>query len=171
MTGRAVILAILLFSLAAGGAMYWLQVYAYYEEVAPEVAEVQFTPLTAAAPTALAFENYRGIDSDSSPLRYRACFEVDPAALVDARPYDGAEPLIAPGWFECFDAGAIDADLESGEARAYLAIGNFRYGFDRVIAVYPDGRAYNWHQMNTCGAATFAGNPAPTGCPPAPESF
>ena len=40
------------------------------------------------------------------------------------------------------------ADLESGAARAYLAQPEIRPDVDRVIAVYPDGRAYGWHQLN-----------------------
>ena len=40
------------------------------------------------------------------------------------------------------------ADLESGAAVAYLGQPNVHPGVDRVIAVYPDGRAFAWHQMN-----------------------
>ena len=34
--------------------------------------------------------------------------------------YEGAVPLIAPSWFDCFDATAIGEALEKGEAIAFL---------------------------------------------------
>ncbi len=175
MMGRIVILAILLCGLIAGAGIYYLQIYAYYDEIAPEVAEVQFTAAQTGEPTPVMFENYKGINSNSSPIRYRACYEVDVSsldgfALYDS-PNDVAEPLVAPGWFDCFDAETIGLALAAGTATAYLGEANFRYGFDRVIAVFPDGRAFSWQQLNACGRATFAGNVAPDGCPPAPESF
>jgi hypothetical protein len=73
----------------------------------------------------------------------------DPAALIArAVPYPEATPLIAPDWFDCFDAPAIGAALEAGEAQAILSQPEVRPGADRVIAVFPDGRAYAWHQWN-----------------------
>ena len=77
-----------------------------------------------------------------------------------------AEPLVAPGWFDCFDAEAIAKDLDAGAARAILAEFNEPYGFDRIIAAYPDGRAFQWRQINACGAAAFDGSELPAGCPP-----
>jgi hypothetical protein len=43
------------------------------------------------------------------------------------------------------------------------------YGIDRVLAIYPDGRAFAWHQINACGKFVFDGDPPPEGCPPVPE--
>jgi hypothetical protein len=112
---------------------------------------------------------FRGIDADSSPIRFRACFTAElPEGLTPA-PYAGAEPLNAPGWFDCFDAAAIGADLASGAATAYLGEENVLYGIDRVLAVYPDGRAFAWHQINRCGEEVFDGRPAPEGCPNPPR--
>ena len=83
--------------------------------------------------------------------------------------YEGAVPLNAPNWFGCFDAASIGEDLEEGQAFAFLSERNITYGIDRVVAVYDDGRAYAWHQINRCGQVVFAGNPAPSGCPPPPS--
>ena len=58
------------------------------------------------------------------------------------------EPLTAPGWFDCFDAVAIGEALEKGEAIAFLSQANIHPGVDRVVAVFPDGRAFAWHQLN-----------------------
>jgi len=85
--------------------------------------------------------------------------------------YPDAAPLVAPGWFDCFDADALGAALETGQALAFLSVPNVSYGVDRVIAVTPDGSGYAWHQINACGAVVFNRQPAPEGCPPVPESL
>ena len=84
---------------------------------------------------------------------------------------DDAEPLVAPSWFDCFDAVQLGADIENGEAIAFLGVANIQYGIDRLVAVYPDGRAFAWHQINECGEVVFDGNPTPEDCPPTPEGL
>ena len=64
---------------------------------------------------------------------------------------------------------AIGTALEEGQATAYLGVPNIQYGFDRVVAIFPDGKGYAWHQMNICGEEVFDGNPPPPSCPPRPE--
>lgn len=83
--------------------------------------------------------------------------------------YEYPVPTVAPGWFECFDATALGADLEGGSAIAFLGTFNVIYGFDRVVAITEDGRGYVWHQLNKCGEKVFDGDPPPEGCPPQPE--
>jgi hypothetical protein len=170
--GRFVIGLIVVSAIIAGVALYYLQVYAYYEEVSLEVEDVQMVSIFTGQSEPILFENFKGIDSDSSPLRFRACFDttLSLGLLTETYEiYDDAEPLNAPGWFDCFQAGQIGDDLSSGVAVAFLGAENIQYGIDRVIAVYPDGRAYAWHQINACGEVVFDGNRAPDTCPPAPE--
>ena len=62
--------------------------------------------------------------------------------------YAQAVPLNAPSWFTCFDAAAIGQDILSGKAVAFLGQANVARDIDAVIAVYPDGRAFAWHQIN-----------------------
>ncbi|UWQ98518.1 histidine kinase [Rhodobacteraceae bacterium S2214] len=169
---RLVIGGIIMSAIAAGIALYYLQVYAYYEEVTLQVEDVQMTSLFTGEPEPILFENFNAIDSDSSPLRFRACFDTSLSFgfLTETYEiYDAAEPLNAPGWFDCFQAGELGDDLSSGVAVAFMGIENIQYGIDRVIAVYPDGRAFAWHQINECGEVVFDGNRAPEHCPPAPE--
>lgn len=168
MTGRIVIVALLLATFVAGGAMYYLQVYGYYDRL-PAQDSFAITPEGATQPEPVAVRDFQGIDSGSSPIRYRACFTLSEAE-GDFAPHPAPTPLTAPRWFDCFDAVAIGRALEAGEARAYLAQANFVYGFDRVVAVFPDGRAYAWQQINACGEAHFDGNPLPDHCPPPPAS-
>jgi hypothetical protein len=159
--GRLVAAALVLSGLLAGGGMFYLQVWGYYDRLAPADS---LRLVTAEGPVDLPITGFRGIDSDSSPLRARACFTMA-APVPDLPAVPNPTPLNAPFWFDCFDAPAIAADLASGAARGVLVEGNFRFGFDRVLALYPDGRAYLWPQMNACGQAHFDGRPLPAGCP------
>ncbi len=152
MNGKIIAGAIVLTGLIAGIAMYWLQVYAFYEPVVFVPGnEIRLVPIEGDAPEAIVVENVRGIDANSSPLRFRACFTtpLTQATLTETyRLYEGATPLVAPGWFDCFDAAAIGAALERGEALAFLSEPGIASGVDRVVAVFSDGRAYAWHQLN-----------------------
>jgi hypothetical protein len=153
-------------TVAAGVGVWYLQVYAFYDELEPQIGYQVAHPDGTAR---LSIADFRGIDSDSSPLRYRACFAVT-GALPDLIDYGTATPLIAPGWFDCFDAPAIGADLESGVARAVLVESHVPYGIDRVMALYPDGRAYVWPQFNACGEAYYEDDPLPADCPLPPAN-
>ena len=172
--GRIFVGFLVMSALIAGVALYYLQVYAYYDEISAEVEDVTLVSLSSGLAEPVLFENFKGIDSDSSPIRYRACFEVQGSLAMLTETYvmaDGAEPLVAPGWFDCFDAARIGADLETGEAVAFLGAENVSYGIDRIVAVYPDGRAFAWHQINRCGEVVFDGDPAPADCPTPPEGI
>jgi Family of unknown function (DUF6446) len=173
MTGRFVAGVIVMSAFVAGAAMYYLQVYAFYDPVLPASAQAEMRLTTVAGVVEpIMTDGFDGIDSDSSPIRFRACFTTPQsmAMLTETyKTYPAATPLTAPGWFDCFDAAAIGAALEQGEAVAFLGEENITYGIDRVVAVFGDGRAYAWNQINACGAVVFNGNPAPDGCPPVPE--
>ena len=95
--------------------------------------------------------SFRGIQGDASPLKFRACFEIRTGVERFTGNLDIHEdpiPLIAPSWFDCFDARAIGHDLESGQATAVLIEADIADGVDRVAAIYPDGRTVVWHQLN-----------------------
>lgn len=122
-------------------------------------------------PEDILVRDFRGIDADTSPIKFRACFSVENSIAYLTETYviaDEAEPIRAPGWFDCFDVEALTDDIASGAAVAFLGERDIRYGVDRVIAVYGDGRAFAWNQFNRCGLAVYSGNEAPDGCPPAP---
>ena len=170
---RIAIVGIVMSALIAGAALYYLQVYAYYTEVDAADAQVELTSVVTGEAEPIIYDSFSAIDSDSSPIRYRACFTTVLSQAMLTETYvivDEAEPRVAPDWFDCFDASQIGADLETGEALAFLGTENIHYGIDRIVAVYPDGRAYAWHQINACGAVVFDGNPAPEGCPSQLES-
>jgi hypothetical protein len=169
---RAWVVAILLTATVAGMAMYYLQVYGFYEELGPDQAGPVALVLQDGTSTTLLTQDLRGIERVSSPISFRACFTTSEpldALAASAQPYEDATPLNAPEWFDCFDAREIGTALESGEAKAFLSVKDIRYGIDRIVAVLPDGRGAAWHQINPCGEVVFDGNPPPEGCPPVPE--
>jgi hypothetical protein len=174
MMGKVLAGVILFVALVAGAAMYYLQVYHFYSEVALAseggTVEMKIT-LANGSEIDLPTHGFRGIDADSSPIRFRACFETGLPQDVGLVPYPEAVPLTAPRWFDCFDAKEIGADLEAGRARAYLGEADVIYGVDRVLAIYPDGRARAWHQINRCGKIVFDGQPAPADCPAPPQGY
>lgn len=166
---RSVIVAMVLVALGLGALLYYLQEYGYYTEVSAP-AEITIVNAATGLPEAIAFSNFQGIDSDTSPIRYRACFDTELAG-ADLSVYTAyaAEPLVAPGWFDCFDAKALGAAMEAGELKVMLSQEEISYGIDRVVAIMPDGRGYIWNKINECGEVVFSGDAVPEGCPPLPE--
>ncbi len=173
MNGKVIVSILVASGVVAGAAMYYLQVYGFYDEVpATGNDDVLVTSVTSEVPEPILYKEFQAIDAESSPLRYRACFETQMSTTMMSETYElygEAVPLTAPGWFDCFDAAAIGAALEDGTALAFMGTENIVYGFDRVVAVGDDGRGFVWHQINHCGAEVFDGNPPPEGCPTPPE--
>ncbi len=140
-------------ALAAG---LWLNTFTYYEPAPP-------TDAVTIGGASFAVADFQGLDNASLPLRLRSCFTLaDPAGAVAAgetpaltparapgQPDEPPAPFDAPYWFECWDAAAIDADLKAGRATVIVAgarrVGEFT--FERLIAIYPDGRAYQWRRL------------------------
>lgn len=152
MNGKILVSAIVISSAIVGAAVWYLQVYAFYKPASfTPGAEITLTTIAGGQPEAILAEDITGIDADSSPLRFRACFTtpMTQAMLTETYvAYPSATPLIAPGWFDCFDATAIGTALERGEALAFLSQANIHTDVDRVVAVFPDGRAFAWNQLN-----------------------
>ena len=138
MSGRALVLSLLLLAAVFGGALWYAQVHAFYEET--EAESVTIAGRTYAA------GDWQGIDAASSPLKLRACFRLE--ETPDAPIAEEPTPLVAPAWFECFDAEAIGRALEAGEATAYLAASEEAEGVHRIVARFPDGRAFMWRQLD-----------------------
>ena len=122
-----------------GVTLWWFQTRAYYEDVTgldTLLVNGEALPVT----------DYVGIDATSSPLKRRACFRQDWPQSAASDP--AATPLVAPGWFPCFDAKTLTEDLAANRAQALRIAENDPDGFDTWVAHYPDGRAYLWRQLN-----------------------
>lgn len=137
-SGNFVVTGLIGFALIFGMAFWWFQQHAFLEETWAEdvVIAGQAYPVT----------EWEGVRSDSSPLKLRACFLLQ--ADVTAPPALDAEPLVGPGWFKCFNAKTIGDALARDYARAYVAAVDDPFGFDRIVAIFPGGRAYMWRQLN-----------------------
>lgn len=145
-SGRLTAIGIVVITILFGIALWYANTRAYYAPLA--VVEITVTNLDGTRVT-LDITDAQGIDADTSPLRYRACFTLtDAGPLAQATPYEDPTPLTTPGWFDCFDAAAIGAALEDGDATGYLGTFNSARGVDRVVAIFPDGRGYAWTQLN-----------------------
>lgn len=173
MNGKIVAGFIVVIAAISGIAIYYLQVYGYYYEVTPTPGrDVMLVRADTGEPEPIAYADYRAIDADSSPIRYRACFTtaLGPDALDAFVELDSGEPRVAPGWFDCFDAEAIGTAIEAGELRVFLSAKNIAYGVDRVVAIAPDGRGWAWHELNDCGRKAYDGTVVGEECPPDPNA-
>ncbi len=141
MNGKIVAGGLVGFLVIFGITLYYSQYYVFYQEV------TGLTYITVEGRD-IAVSDYNGIDADSSGLKLRGCFGVDPADFDGVTAATKPTPLTPPNWFECFDPVMLTADLASGAASAFLAAVNEKDGMDRVVAVYPDGRAFQWRQLN-----------------------
>ncbi|MEQ6247464.1 DUF6446 family protein [Sulfitobacter sp. HNIBRBA3233] len=171
MTGKILALAIMISALVAGAALYYLQVYGYYEEVSASEAEITLVALGGTDPEEIPFDSFEAIDADSSPIRYRACFTTPLSLAMLTETYEMVEnvsPRNAPGWFECFNAEAIGQALDAGTALTFLGAKNVHYGVDRIVAITEDGRGFVWHELNDCGEKAYDGTVVGEECPPAP---
>lgn len=151
MNGKIVGSFIVLSALIFGVVVYYTQEYAFYDEVSLQDAGITMVNIATGEPEPVMVDGFEGIDGSSSPIRFRACFTLPmrTATLTETyEPYADPTPLTAPKWFDCFDAVEIGTALERGEALAFLSQHEIHDGVDRVIAVFPDGRAYAWHQLN-----------------------
>ncbi|MEE4188804.1 MAG: DUF6446 family protein [Roseobacter sp.] len=173
MSGKIVGLVILISSLIAGGALYYLQVYGFYEEVTAEVEEVRLMPLGGGEPQPIRAEAIVAIDAESSPIRFRACFTTPSSLAMLTETYQGLDraiPRNAPDWFDCFDAASIAAELQAGTALAFMGEKNVDFGVDRIVAITEDGRGYIWHELNDCGEKAYDGTIVGEECPRRPEA-
>jgi len=137
MSGRILIIGFVAFVAVFAAALWYFQTRAYYEEVSADSVEI--------AGQSYAVSDWRGIDAPTSPLKLRACFQLDDKP--DAPVAEDAAPLVAPDWFDCFDAEALQSALADGEATAYLAAPGEFGATNRIVARFPDGRAYMWRQL------------------------
>ncbi|MEL6549081.1 MAG: DUF6446 family protein [Pseudomonadota bacterium] len=166
MAGKIIAVLLVLVTLGVGGGVYYAQVYGFYYGV--EDATVELTSLSSQQPEPILTEGLEAIDADSSPIRFRACFTTPTSLATLTETYeifDAAEPLTAPGWFDCFDAEAIGAALDAGTAIAFTGTRNLEYGIDRVVAITEAGQGFVWHQVNDCGDRLYDGTPAGDDCP------
>ena len=137
-SGKYVVTGLVGVTFLFGMVFWWFQQHAFYEET--------WSNEVVIAGTVYPVTDWQGVDSDSSPLKMRACFVI--SEPIEAPPAFEADPLVGPGWFTCFNAETIAENLATDYAKAYVAARNDPPGFDRIVAVFPGGRAYMWRQLS-----------------------
>lgn len=142
MNGRRLVIGFLAFLAVFAGALVYYQFYAFYERTD------RYPPIIIGGET-VALEDYEGISAESSPLKLRGCFRVDPSAVAALPIAEDPTPLTTPPWFRCFDAEAVQRAIDAGEAQAFLLASEAPEGFDVMLAVHPDGRGYLWRQLSS----------------------
>jgi len=150
MKGSYLMGGMLVFAVAFGGALWYAQNYAYYNVTTPDAYTIPMT-LAGGGTQPILGRGYTVLDAKTSPLKFRACFKAEnsiPMMTETYRVYTKPTPLEPPSWFSCFDVKQLTDDLETGKAVAFLSKRNFVDGVDQVVAVYDDGRAYAWRQLN-----------------------
>ena len=168
-SGKIIGIVLMLSALLAGAGLYYLQIYGFYRETPAPSGGVELVSVTSDQLEPITTENFQAIDADSSPIRYRACFETDARPTILSERFVLLEDMVprnAPGWFDCFDAAAIGAALEAGTAQTFLGGKNVSYGVDRVVAITEDGRGFIWHELNDCGEKAYDGTIIGEECPP-----
>ncbi|WP_299874380.1 DUF6446 family protein [uncultured Sulfitobacter sp.] len=171
MSGKIIGITIMLSALIAGAGLYYLQVYGFYREVPQPV--ITLVSLTDDQPEEIFTNALHAIDADSSPIRFRACFTTDLSLPMLTETYqmiDTNAPRNAPGWFDCFDARAIAAEIDAGTALTFLGGKNVHFGVDRIVAITEDGRGYVWHELNDCGEKAYDGTIVGEECPALPTN-
>ncbi|MEO0342408.1 MAG: DUF6446 family protein [Pseudomonadota bacterium] len=158
MSGRILMIGLIVTALSIGAGIWYSAQVGSYETISG-IDEVQV------GETDWGVANYRGLDGDSSPLKLRGCFDFELPYTSDPKPQSEATPLVAPHWFDCFDAAKIQNDIRAGVANVLISSENEPFGFTTYIAHYPNGEAFIWRQINKCGEAQFEGNDLPQGCP------
>lgn len=174
MLGKILTVILLVSGLMAGIAMYYFQVYGFYDDVALQPGQdVVLTPLDGGVPRPIAYADFQAIDADSSPIRYRACFTTTQSREELTKLYQQAAqqyPRNAPGWFDCFDADELGQALSDGSATAFVSVKDLIYGVDRIVAVTDMGQGFVWHEFNECGRQAYNGHAVGKNCPPRPDT-
>ncbi len=150
MKGSHLMGGMLVFAAMFGAALWYFQNYAYYTITTPKDFPIPMTLVRGGTQPILG-HGYRILDAQTSPLKFRACFTADnsiPMMTETYKVYEKPTPLEPPSWFTCFDVKKLSDDLASGKAVAFLSKRNIADGVDQVVAVYDDGRAYAWRQLN-----------------------
>ena len=121
--------------------VYYFQVFTYYNKV-------DGVDNIIVSGKKINVTDYIGLDSNVSGLKLRGCFKVDLKEFEKLKTFEKPTPLSAPFWFRCFDYENIQKSLSNNTARAFIAKENELDGMDRVVAIFPDGRGYQWRQLN-----------------------
>ena len=166
MNGKIIGIAIMFSAFVAGVSLYYLQIYAFYDQVIND--DVHLISVGFNVSESIQFENFEAIDAESSPIRYRACFTTKLPLSELKKSYvtiKNVTPRNAPWWFDCFNSETIGMDLLNGEALSFLGQKNIEFGVDRIVSINKQGQGFVWHELNDCGKKAYDGTVVGEQCP------
>tara|TARA_B100000029_G_scaffold474429_1_gene516720 strand:- start:162 stop:602 length:441 start_codon:yes stop_codon:yes gene_type:complete len=141
MSGKMTVIIILGSSFCFGILFFYFQTFAYYQEV------LGLQSITVDS-RKIEVWDYKGIRASTSALKMRSCFNAEVRDFQDLTLAKNPQPLSAPFWFSCFNSKDLQNAIDDGRAKAYIAVENERKGVDRLVIIYPDGKGYEWRQLN-----------------------
>ena len=95
MRGKSLVILLLSFTVGFSLILYYFQVFAFYQRV-DGLKTIKVLSRN------VSINNYRGIDSETSGLKLRGCFFINPKEFAGFQELEKATPLSAPFWFDCF---------------------------------------------------------------------
>tara|TARA_R110002096_G_C14653362_1_gene726648 strand:- start:806 stop:1681 length:876 start_codon:yes stop_codon:yes gene_type:complete len=110
---------------------------------------LNLTPIMGGAPEEMSIIGKPNVAFSTDAKFYFACFYTSMKIDLLRETYqisDDALPTKPLSDMACYDQGQIAMDVASGAALSLVGERNIIDGIDRIIAVYPDGRAFAWHQ-------------------------
>jgi len=141
MNGKVTVIIILGGSFCFGILFFYFQTFAYYREV----SGLQKIIVDSKR---IEVWNYQGIRASTSALKMRSCFNTEVKTFHNLTLAKNPQPLTAPFWFSCFNSKDLQNAIDDGTAKAYIAVENEVKGIDRLVVIYPDGKGYEWRQLN-----------------------
>jgi hypothetical protein len=115
MNGKIIAITIIAITALFAAGLWYAQTQAYFTPL--EAAELVVTTASGDS-MPLVHRDFSGIDSASSPLRFRGCFQLDAealAVLAGAMTHPDPTPLIAPDWFLALTRAPSGRRLKMGQ--------------------------------------------------------
>jgi len=111
--------------------------------------DLKLTPNTGGAPEDMLLKAKPVAAYSTDAKFYFSCFETPMSLGLLTETYEVAEDALPQKPLTpmaCFNAEQLAQDIASGDALSLVGQRNIIDGYDRIIAVYSDGRAFAWHQ-------------------------
>jgi len=117
---------------------------ATYQSVSPQM---RLLPYIGDVSEVISASDVVAVANAADPLSFQGCFKTPLTYGLLTETYEThTTPTPTSDNLDCFDAAQVQADLNTGNALAFVGEKNIHPGIDRVVAVYEDGRAFAWHQ-------------------------
>lgn len=116
-------------------------------EYQPVTTQIRLLPYIGDTSEVINANDLNAVANTADPLSFHGCFKTQLSYGLLTETYQTHDrPTPKSESLSCFDAAQVQADLNAGNALAFVGEKNIHPSIDRVVAVYEDGRAFAWHQ-------------------------